>query len=44
MIDSNPKKFGFTSDQVLEVKLTKQIKVSQLAQTKNILKEIVERV
>lgn len=44
MIGSNPKKFEFTSDRVLKARLTKQIKASRLAQTKNILKEIAERV
>ncbi|MEE8415758.1 MAG: transcription-repair coupling factor [Desulfobacterales bacterium] len=44
MIGSNPNKFEFKSDQVLKARLTKQIKASQLAQTKNILKEIAERV
>ena len=44
MIGSNHKRFELTSDQVLKIKLTRQIKADRLAQTKNILKEIAERV
>ncbi|MFQ5485128.1 MAG: transcription-repair coupling factor, partial [Desulfobacterales bacterium] len=44
MIGSHPKKFELTSDQVLKIKLEKQTKEGRLAQTKNILKEIAERV
>ena len=44
MIGSHPERFELTSDQVLKIKLEKQAKEARLAQTKNILKEIAERV
>jgi transcription-repair coupling factor (superfamily II helicase) len=44
MILSNPQRFELTPEHVLKVKLATQTLNAQLAQAKNILKEIAQRV